>query len=151
MRFQHDHSRGRRAVAILATCFVVLGGAAACAAIAMSADFAHPEAALLPIAGIVAGMLILVWLLREPPAVNHLKNGWTWLSQRRRHRVAYHVKPRLPPSQRSPAPSGPPTAESIRQITGRQGTWVPTPVDQPLQSPAGHSDTGMQASSGGGV
>jgi hypothetical protein len=134
MRFQHDHSRGNRAVALLATCFVVLGGAAACAAIAMSADLEHPEAAFVPIAGILAGMLILLWLLREPPAVNHLKNGWTWLSQRRRHRVTYHVKPRLPPSQRSPAPSGPPTAESIRQITGRPGTWVPTPVEQPSPS-----------------
>jgi hypothetical protein len=129
MRFQHDHSRGKRAVAILATCFVVLGGAAACAAIAMSVDLAHPEAALLPIAAIVAGMVILVWLLREPPAVNHLKSSWTWLSRRHKKRVPYYVKPRLPPGERSPAPSGPPTAESIRQITGRQSTWVPAPAD----------------------
>ena len=129
MQFQHDPSRGRRAVAILATCFVVLGGAAACAAIAMSTDLAHPEAALLPIAGIVGGMLILVWLLREPPAVNHLKNRWTWLMRRRKRRVPYHVKPRLPPSERSPVPPTPPTAESIRQITGRQSTWMPAPAD----------------------
>src|SRR4029453_17093736 len=97
------------------------------------------------------GTLILLWLLRGRPAENHLKTGWAWLSQRRKRRVPYRVKARLPPSERSPAPSGPPTAESIRQITGRQGTWVPTPVDQPLQSPAGHSDTGIQANSGGGV
>jgi len=129
MRFQHDPSRGRRAVAILATCFVVLGGAAACAAIAMSADFAHPESSLLPIGGIVAGMLFLLWLLRDPPAVNHVKSGWSWLSRRRRRRVPYHVHPRLPPSERSPAPAGPPTAETIRQITGRQSTWVPAPAD----------------------
>src|SRR5262245_41097932 len=136
MRFQHDPSRGRRAVAILATCFVVLGGAAACVAIAMSANFSHPESSLLPIAGIVAGMLVLLWLLREAPAVNHVKSGWSWLSRRRRRRVPYYVHPRLPPSERSPAPAGPPTAESIRQITGRQSTWTPAPAD-PAPPPCG--------------
>ena len=140
MQFQHDPSRGRRAVAILATCFVVLGGAAACAAIAMSTDLAHPEAALMPIAGIVGGMLILVWLLREPPAVNHLKNRWTWLTRRRKRRVPYYVKPRLPPSKRSPVPPAPPTAESIRQITGRQSTWMPAPADPAAPPPGEPTD-----------
>src|SRR5262245_56886432 len=128
MSFGHDPQRGKRAVALLATSFVVLGGAVSCAIVALVAAHNHPEAALLPVAGVMMGTLFLLFLLREPRE-NRLKTGWGWLSHRRKRRVPYRVRARLRPSERSPAPTGPPTIESIRQITGRVNAWVPVSAE----------------------
>jgi hypothetical protein len=140
--FQENRQRGNRAVALLAACFVVLGGGASCTLIALSADVGQPEAVIFPIAGVMTGTLILLWLVREEPAVNRLKTGWSWLSGRRKRRVAYRVRARVPAHERYPCPPAPPTAESIRQITGRpdngrNGTWVAATSDDP---PLPHND-----------
>jgi hypothetical protein len=124
MSFRQDHESGNRAVTLLATCFVMLGGAASCTAIIISTDPAHLEMALIPVGAVMAGIAILLWMLRERPAVSGARTRWSWLGRRRR-KVAYHVKPRVPKNERAPAPSGPPTADSIREINVRRSTWVP--------------------------
>jgi hypothetical protein len=131
MSFRQDHDSGNKAVTLLATCFVVLGGAASCTAIAIAADPEHLEATLVPVGGVVLGIVILLWVLRERPRESRARVMWGWLARRRKPRVAYHVKPRVPPAERAAPPAGPPTADSIRQITGRQSTWVPAATARP--------------------
>jgi hypothetical protein len=124
---------------MLAAFFVVLGGAATCAAIVLSARAEHLEAVILSIFGATAAMLILLWLAFGRPPENHVKSGWSWLSQRRRRRVPYRVRAKLPPGERVSAPPAPPTVETIRAITGRQSTWIAAPA-APSQPPGGASD-----------
>ncbi len=127
MPFRQKHDSGNRAVAMLASFFVVLGGAATCVVIVVSAGKEHAEVALLSIAGATAAMLALLWLLCGRPPENRMKTGWSWLSGKRKRRVPYRVRAKLPPAERVSSPPAPPTVESIRAITGRQGTWVPAP------------------------
>jgi hypothetical protein len=134
MSFRQNHESGNKAVTLLATCFVVLGGAVTCTAIAITTDPAHLEMALIPVGGAVASIVILLWILRERPAESGARAKWGWLGRRRR-KVPYHVRPRVPKNERAPAPSGPPTADSIREITGRRSTWVPSAITRP-KSPA---------------
>ena len=125
MSFRRKHDSGNRAVAWLATCFVVSGGAFSCTAIAMAGNPEHLQATLLPVGGVVAGTILLLWLLRDKPPESRLMTNWNWLLRRGKRRVAYHLKPMLPPRDRVPNSPSPPTAESIREITGGQKTWVP--------------------------
>jgi hypothetical protein len=131
MSFRQNHEGGNKAVTLLATCFVVLGGAASCTAIAVAADPEHLEAALISVGGVVLGIVILLWILRERPPESRARVMWGWLAGRRKRRVAYHVKPRVPPGERTAAPAGPPTANSIREITGRASTWIPAATTRP--------------------
>jgi hypothetical protein len=137
MRFSHDHHKGNRAVVLLATCLVVLMGAMTCGAIALAANPAKPLPTLIQAGGAVLGIVFLLWVLRERPPENHSKIVWSWLGRRRRRTVAFRAQARLPPSQRA-APPAPPTAESIRAITGRTSTWVPA-AGAPTQGPASAS------------
>lgn len=139
MSFRQNHENGNKAVTLLATCFVVLGGAASCAAIAVAADPQHLEAALLPVGGVLLGIVILLWILRARPPESRARVMWGWLARRKR-KIAYHVKPRVPRSERTAPPSGPPTVDSIREITGRPSTWVPSASTRP-QSPQNNSHT----------
>jgi hypothetical protein len=134
MSFRQNHESGNKAVTLLATCFVVLGGAASCAAIAVAADPQHLEAALVPVGGVVLGIVTLLWILRARPPESQARVMWGWLARRKR-KVAYHVKPRVPPAERAAPPAGPPTADSIREITGRPSTWVPTATTRPRSPP----------------
>ncbi len=72
MSFRQKHESGNRAVAWLATCCVGLGGAVSCAAIAVAADPEHLESALIPVGGVVVGMIVPALAIarpapREPP------------------------------------------------------------------------------------
>jgi hypothetical protein len=134
MSFRQKHDSGNRAVAMLASFFVVLGGAATCAAIVLSAGKENAETALLSIAGATVAMLTLLWLLCGRPPESRMKTGWSWLAGRPRRRIPYRVRAKLRPSERVSSPPAPPTVETIRAITGRQGTWVPAP-GAPPQAP----------------
>ncbi len=136
MSFRQDHSGGNKAVALLATCCVVFGGLVCCTAIAVAADPEHVESALVPVGGVIAGAVVLLWILRDRPPESRLWSNWNWLAGRGKRRVAYRVKPKVPPGQRVVVPPAPPTAESIRAITGREPnglthTWVPTSTTRP--------------------
>ena len=123
--FRQNHESGNRAVALLATCFVVLGGAGTCVLVALVSDPAHPGSALATAGAALVGVIALIWLLRDRPPENRAKSMWGWLGRRRRRKVEYHLRAKVPPSQRSPTPPAPPTAESIRGLTGGTSTWVP--------------------------
>ena len=131
MRFSHDHRHGNRAVVLLATCLVVLMGAITCAAIALVANPARALPTLVQAGGAIVGIVFLIWVLRERPPENQAKLVWSWLGRRRRRKVVFRVKARLPASQRTGSLPAPPTAESIRAITGRTSTWVPVPNAEP--------------------
>lgn len=125
MSFRQNHESGNRAVALLATCLVVVGGAATCVMVVVASDPEHPRSTLTTIGAVVAGAVVLLWLLRDKPPENRARSIWGWLGRRRRRKVAYRVRAKLPPNQRSSTPPAPPTAESIRAVTGGTSTWVP--------------------------
>src|SRR5438132_4251345 len=130
MSFRQNHSGGNRAVALLATCCVVLGGAVTCAAIAVTADPQRPGSALLTAGGVVLGIGVLLWILRERPPENRARMTWAWLARRRKRKVTWRVQPKTP-IERPVLPLAPPTAESVREITGGQSTWVPSSTIPP--------------------
>src|SRR5579862_7602780 len=124
--FRSDNNRGNNAVTLLATCLVVLGGAVTCVVISLASETIPQKKELLQRAVLATGgIIVLLWLLRDRAPENQSKLRWSWLARRRR-KVAYRAKRRLPEGQRAPAPPGPPTAESIRSITAGQNTWVPS-------------------------
>ena len=126
MPFSHDHRNSNKAVALLATCLVVLMGAFTCAAIALVADPQKPLPTLIQAGATVVGIVFLLWILRERPAENRAKIIWSWLGRRRKRKVAFRAQARLNPSQRAAASPAPPTAETIRALTGGTSTWVPS-------------------------
>jgi hypothetical protein len=136
MAFRQKPDGGKRAVAWLATCFVALGGAIACTAIATGGDPEHLEATLVPVGGVVVGMIVLLLFLRDRPPETRLWTNWNWLLRRGKRRIAYRLRPKLPPCDRVPDAPAPPTAESIRNIAGGPNTWVPasTPPRRPRRS-----------------
>lgn len=117
----------------------------------MAGNPEHLEATIVPVGGVILGAAFLMWLLRERPPESRHGAKWSWLAAKDKLRVAYHVKPKIPPSQRVTTPPAPPTAESIRAITGRESTglnsaglkstWVPA-TSSPAQPPqADHPDS----------
>lgn len=130
MSFRDNHGSGNKAVSLLATCFVVAAGSLTCMAIAFLSNPEHPDEALLTAGGVSLGIILLLWMLRVRPPENRTKSAWSWLWRRKR-KIAYQVKPKLPPSERVSAPPGPPTVDSIRQISGGTSTWVPAQSNRP--------------------
>ncbi|MBI3864187.1 MAG: hypothetical protein HY290_20070 [Planctomycetia bacterium] len=138
MSFRQNHSSGNRAVTLMATCLVVLGGAITCGAIVLSADAERRGSTLLSTGATMCGIVVLLWLLRDRPRENRAKSIWGWLGRKRRRKIAYRVEARLPAAQRSlESPPAPPTAESIRAMTGRTSTWVPASTAPPSRKSAG--------------
>jgi hypothetical protein len=125
MTFRQKPDGGRKAVAWLATCFVALGGAGACTSIALAGNPEHLEVILVPVGGVLCGMIVLLWLLRDRPPETRLWTNWNWLLRRGKRRMAYHLRPKLPPGERVPNPPAPPTAESVREIASGTNAWVP--------------------------
>lgn len=132
MDFRQNHDRGKRAVALLATCVVVLGGAATCAAILLIGERDRQQSTWLSNVSIIGACIVVFWLLRVHPPENRAKASWSWLGRKRRRKIVYRAEARLAPSQRSSAgPPAPPTVESIRALTGRTTTWVPAATVPP--------------------
>lgn len=117
------HSSGNKAVAWLATCVVIAGGAFVCFAIAMVSD-AQRSQGLTICGSAFAGILLLLWIMRERPS-RQAKLQWAWLSRRKKRKVAFKVKPRVGKSALVPPPV-PPSAESVRNLSGGISTWVPS-------------------------
>ncbi|MBS0263542.1 MAG: hypothetical protein JSS02_16495 [Planctomycetes bacterium] len=132
MSFRPNSNLGNKAVALLATCLVVLAGAVTCTFIGLSAESAVQRAMSLKWAGIMTvGIVVFLWLIHDGSRENRARLSWSWLSRKRRKKVAYKLEARTPRDSQPAAPQGPPTAESVRNIAAGQNTWVPASTAPP--------------------
>ena len=120
------------AVAWLATWVTLVAGGGCCTliAFAMNADWREGFRSAGPI---VAGIAFLWWLLRDrQPGSSHAER-WSWLKRRRKIRRHVKIARTRPTGSASVPLSGPPTAESVRELKGGINTWVPS--ERPRTSP----------------
>jgi hypothetical protein len=98
----------------------------------MSAESATQRVLSLKWVGIMTGAIVVfLWLIHGGSGENRAKQVWGWLGRKRRKKVAYKLQPRLPRDQRAPAPQGPPTAASVRNLSAGQNAWVPSTTAPP--------------------
>lgn len=115
---------GERAVSLLATSFVVLAGAAACLFIVVAFG-EEPGTAVGVYVACFCAIVALLWLLRDKPA-RTVAQKYFWFCRPRKKRVAFHLEPKVTrPSANANAP-GPPTVETLRELSGGLNTWVPS-------------------------
>lgn len=117
-----DKSGGNKAVTLLATCMVLLGGAATCTFIGVVAS-PDPMRALLIAGGCFGGITFLLWLLRDRHPEAGAASRWNLLAHARRRRVEYHLRLKRPPAGTASNP--PPSVDSVRQLAAGANTWVP--------------------------
>lgn len=124
MSGRQNHEGANKAAALLATSFVLVGGAVTCVfvATAMQADLVQA----LSIGGVTFGSFALVmWLLRDRTPANTARLRWGWLGRKPARKVALKLK-RARAAERYEAPPAPPTAETVRELKGGINTWVPS-------------------------
>lgn len=123
-----------KAVALLATCAVVAAGAVTCTFIGVAAT-ADASRALTITGACFGGIVFLLWLLRDRQPGNTVAERWAWLTRERPRKVEYRLSARRPTASPPPIPLSPPTAESVREITGGLHTWVPSQGSRQRQPP----------------
>lgn len=114
----------RRAVALLATCLVVLMGALGCAVIIVTSR-TDPTEPLIATGCCFLAIGFVLWLIRDCHPGNMAAIRWGWLGRRRR-RIAYKLMARPVSPERPIHLNSEPTAESVRALAGGINTWVPT-------------------------
>lgn len=124
MGIRRNSELGRQAVVWLATAFVILIGAAACAFIIL-ASVEQPSQPFL-VWGAAFGGIIVVFALVAVPRDKRQGNGWLrlWLASRRTPRHVLRI------GRKRPAPTqfgtnAPPTLDSVREAAEQNVTWVP--------------------------
>lgn len=113
-----------RAVAVLATAWVVLCGAGASVFVIVNGS-STPTQTLLVFAGgcLVAG--ILLWLVSDRNPLTPRASVFSWFRRRKATTVHYELRVRKTPISPDDRPQ-PPTAERVRQLSEEGlGTWVP--------------------------
>jgi hypothetical protein len=131
---RHDHRGAGKAVALLATCFVVVAGAMTCFFIGVTIG-GDPVRLLSITAACFGGISLLLFLLRDRKPENIAAARWGWLVGENKQKVTYRLAPRAPVSEESPAPNAPPTAESVRALQGGIA-WVPSKGAVPPRNPS---------------
>lgn len=123
---QRRNELAERAVVILATACVVIGGIGASIFLIVS-NSSSPTYTLIYFAiGCVATGIIL-WILREPDPLSPRASVFAWFRRAKTTTYHYKLKVRKSRSSGDRSPQQPPTAESIRQISQDSlGTWVPS-------------------------
>jgi hypothetical protein len=123
MAGQRERNGAKRAVALLATCLVVLMGSLGCATIVVASgtDLVGP---LVITVGCFLAISFLLWLIRDCRPDNMAAIRWGWLGRRRR-RVEYRLMARPVSPERPVHRNSEPTAESVRALRGGINTWVP--------------------------
>lgn len=125
---RQDHEGANKAAALLATSFVVVGGAVTCTFVATAMHADWKEA--LAIGGVTFGSFaLLLWLLRDRTPQNTARLRWGWLGRKPGRKVALKLK-RARAAERYEAPPAPPTAASVRDLKGGINTWVPSAASQ---------------------
>jgi hypothetical protein len=126
---KHD-TPGDKAVAWLATSFVLFGGLGTCLFIVLAFSDTPIPVLLATVVGIL-GFIILFWVLQDKETQDLLRQRYGWL----RRGQAAHRSLRIRFGRKSRAEKGkqaqtnqPPTAESVRQLRDEsvQNTWVPS-------------------------
>ena len=127
---RQNRERGDKAVALLATCLVVLGGAIASGFVLLSTGN-DAQNSVWMWAGSFAGIVVILWLIRERSERgdrDSAARAWFWSRKANSDELPVIVRRREPVSQADQAPSPtPPTVERVREITEihNQNTWVP--------------------------
>jgi hypothetical protein len=128
MSSQRRNELAEKAVQVLATSFVLLGGALASVFLIVS-NSATPVNTLLAFSGGCVLTGIIMWLLREPDPLAPRAKTFSWWCRPKRETTHYKLKIRRTDSRDNDAPQQPPTAEQIREIASDgMNTWVPSPA-----------------------
>jgi hypothetical protein len=119
---------GEKAVVMLATAFV-LGGGAAASTFVIATNSATPINTLLIFAGCCLGAGLILWLLREPDPLTPRAKQMSWFRRSKPKTIHYELRVRSQSPQPNESSPQPPTAESIRELA-KEGlhTWVPSPA-----------------------
>lgn len=124
-----DDYLGERAVAWLATSFVLFAGLGTCTFIVLMFS-ADPAPILLATVGGILGFAGLLWILRNKQRDNILRMRYGWLRGMRaaQKSVRYRFGRKSRARHVDPQTNQPPTADQIRQIRDESGlsTWVPS-------------------------
>lgn len=125
---QRRNELGERAVQVLATTFVLLGGTLASVFLIVS-NSSKPIHTLFAFAGGCLLTGIVLWLLQEPDPLTPRGRRFRWWRRAKTVTTHYELRVRKPVRQNDGAPQQPPTAEHIRELA-RDGmnTWVPSPA-----------------------
>jgi len=117
-----------KAVVILATTFVLVGGTAASIFLIVT-NSATPINTLLIFAGCCLGIGLILWLLQEPDPLTPRAKRFNWFRRTKPKVVRYQFAVRKSAAPDENAPQQPPTVESIRELA-QDGvhTWVPSPA-----------------------
>jgi hypothetical protein len=125
---QRRNELAEKAVQVLATSFVLLGGALASVFLIVS-NSATPVNTLLVFSGGCVLTGIIIWLLREPDPLAPRAKKFSWWRRPKPETTHYKLKIRRPDSRDNDTPQQPPTAEQIREIASDgMNTWVPSPA-----------------------
>jgi len=117
-------SKGQ-AVAWFATCVTLVAGVGCCVliSVAMNADWREIWRTSGPVVG---GAALLWWLLRDRQPGMRPVDRWRWLRRRSKSRQQVKIARSRPSGATTVPLSGPPTAESVRELKGGINTWVPS-------------------------
>jgi hypothetical protein len=130
----------RRAAPLIATAFVLLGGAAACLGII----FAFGEAKPVPIAiacGSIVGLAVVLWLLRDKPEAKQ-RHWFSWVLARNARPARSSYRPKAAPQAQQFGTNRPPTVEEVRELKSDLRTWVPSQTRAARFQPGARSDRG---------
>ena len=135
MSIRRNSEPGRQAVLWLATAFVVLIGAAACAFIIVVA-VEHPSRHLLVLGAIFGGVVLLL-VSMAVPGDKHAGRRWLrlWFAMRDRTKPGHvlRIRRKRRSEKAEYGTNSPPTLESVREASEQNVSWVPhgPPPDRP--------------------
>lgn len=127
-RPQRRNELAEKAVQVLATSFVLLGGALASVFLIVT-NSASPVNTLLAFAGGCVLTGFILWILREPDPLTPRAKRFNWWRRPKPETIHYELRVRKSgPQPVEPAPQ-PPTAEHVRELhRDSMNTWVPSPA-----------------------
>ena len=134
---QRRNELAERAVVILATAFVVMGGLIASLFLIVVNSTTPTQTVIYFSAGCLA-VGILLWMLRERDPLTPRASVFTWFSRPKATTFQYKLKVRKSRSSQNQEPQQPPTAAQVREMKQEAlGTWVPSksPKKKPLPEP----------------
>jgi len=112
----------QKAVTLLATTFVLLGGMVALTFMILTATD-DPLPKLVGLAAGMGGFALLLWLLRDRQPGSGGRWNLSWLRRKTTSAAAWRAAFRRPKPE---APPEPPTAEKVRELSQNTSTWVPS-------------------------